>query len=195
MIRDVQKPITIVEAKDYPQDERPEFVFLGRSNVGKSSFINTLLNRKNFAYTSSNPGKTQTLNFYLINQAFYFVDVPGYGYARVSKTKRALFGSMIERYLSEREPLKQAFLLLDLRHAPSKDDITMVEFLNYLQLPFTIIATKADKLSNNQQNKQLKVLKSTLPLDGDTEIIPFSAVTRLNTEALIESIIEFVKTS
>ncbi len=193
MIQDVQKPITIVDPKDYPVDQKPEFVLLGRSNVGKSTFINTLLNRKNIAYVSSSPGKTQTLNFYLINQSFYFVDVPGYGYARVSKTKRALFGTMIERYLSEREPLKQAFLLLDLRHTPSKEDITMVEFLNYLSLPFTIIATKADKLSNNQQQKQLKVLKETLPLDEYTDIIPFSSVTKLNRDLLLENLIEYVK--
>ncbi len=193
MIHDVKKPITIVEAKDYPIDEKPEFVLLGRSNVGKSSFINTLLNRKNIAYTSSSPGKTQTLNFYLINESFYLVDVPGYGYARVSKTKRALFGSMIETYLAEREPLKHAFLLLDFRHDPSKEDQQMVEFLNYIGLPFTIIATKADKLSNNQQASQLKRLEASLSLDEYTEIIPFSSVSGLNKTLLLNTLLDFVK--
>lgn len=193
MVHDVKKPITIVDAKDYPVDEKPEFVLLGRSNVGKSSFINTLLNRKNIAYTSSNPGKTQTLNFYLINEDFYLVDVPGYGYAKVSKQKRALFGAMIERYLAEREPLKHAFLLLDLRHEPSKDDQAMVEFLNYIELPFTIIATKADKLSNNQQASQLKRFETLLELDEYTEVVPFSAVTGLNKEVLLNTLLDYVK--
>ena len=193
MIHEVKKPITVVDQKDFPVDNFDEFVLLGRSNVGKSSFINTLLNRKNIAYTSSSPGKTQTLNFYLINQAFYFVDVPGYGYAKVSKTKRLAFGEMIENYLSERETLRHAFLLLDLRHPPSKEDLQMVDYLKYLDLPFTIIATKADKLSKNQQMNHLAMFKKQLSLDNETEIIPFSSVTGLNKEALLESILDFVE--
>ena len=188
MIKTVEKPITIVDEKDYPKTLLPEFVFIGRSNVGKSSFINTLLNRKNFAYISSNPGKTQTLNFYLVNEAFYLVDVPGYGYAKVSKKQREAFGKMIEAYLTKRKNLAHIFMLVDSRHAPTEDDHLMVEFLKYIQVPFTIIMTKADKLSNNQQQKQLLNLKRTFTLSGDTDIILFSALSKLNKEKVLDKI-------
>lgn len=191
MIHEVEKPITIVKEDDYPATNLKEFVLLGRSNVGKSSFINTLLNRKNFAYISSNPGKTQTLNFYLINQSFYLVDVPGYGYAKVSKTKREAFGSMIEAYLTKREVLEHVFMLVDLRHMPTEDDHLMVKFLRYIEVPFTIIATKADKLSNNQQNAQLAKIKSALALNPK-DIIVFSSITKQGKDKVIEKLFSYV---
>ena len=130
-IEKVCEPIITVRRSQYPDDNLPEFLLVGRSNVGKSSFINTIIERKNFAKTSSKPGKTQTLNFYLINDAFYLVDVPGYGYASVSKDKKKKFGLMIEEYLKNRSNLKNVFLLIDYRHKPTEDDILMYNFLKY----------------------------------------------------------------
>ena len=143
----------------------PEFALAGRSNVGKSSFINKMINRKNLARTSSKPGKTQTLNFYIINDALHFVDVPGYGYAKVSKTERAAWGKMIEKYFTYREQLRAALLIVDLRHPPSKDDVSMYEFLKHYNLPCIIIATKADKIPKGKWQKHLKVTRETLGLD------------------------------
>ncbi len=193
MIRSVEKPLTVVEPHDFPVTNHPEFCLLGRSNVGKSSFINALLNRKNVAYTSQNPGKTQTLNFYLVNDALYLVDVPGYGYARRSKEKRKAFGRMIERYLAARDELRHVFLLIDSRHDPTKDDLLMVEFLQYLNVPFTIVATKADKLSNNQQNAHMEKLKKQLMLDEYTSIVMFSAVTRQNRDLILDNLMRFAR--
>ncbi|MFW6319056.1 MAG: ribosome biogenesis GTP-binding protein YihA/YsxC [Bacillota bacterium] len=189
MITSVKNPLLAAEPKGYPEARYPEFCIMGRSNVGKSSFINALLNRKKLAYTSQNPGKTQTINFYLINDDFYFVDVPGYGYAKVSKQKREAFGKMIETYLTERETLKHVFLLIDSRHEPTKDDYLMVEFLQYIRIPFTIVATKADKLSKNQQQAHLSKLNKQLMLDSYTDVILFSAVTKQNRDLILENII------
>ena len=141
-IESVNEPIVAVRRSQYPEDNKPEFLLVGRSNVGKSSFINTLIERKNFARTSSKPGKTQTLNFYLVNDAFYLVDVPGYGYASVSKDTQKKFGLMIEEYLKSRENLKHVFMLIDYRHKPTEDDV-----LKYYNLDITIVATKYDKIS------------------------------------------------
>ncbi len=153
-----------------------EFMFCGRSNVGKSSFINMLVNRKNLARTSSNPGKTQTLNIYSINKGdFYFVDVPGYGYARVSKTIKETFGKMIENYIVERKNLKMVFLLVDFRHKPSEDDVLMYQFLKYYNCPVTIIATKSDKVKNSERMKCKNLILNTLQLeDKDNFIITSS---------------------
>lgn len=192
MITSVKAPITVVEAQHFPTEGQPEFLFLGRSNVGKSSFINCLLNRKNIAYTSGQPGKTQTVNFYLVNEAFYFVDVPGYGYARVSKTKREAFGRMIEGYLQNRTVLKQAFLLVDMRHEPSEDDRLMAAYLDHFSIPFTIISTKADKLSGNGRSRQLRLLKNAFKDTPATEIIPFSSVSSLNREKVLKKIFDLV---
>ncbi len=189
MITKINAPLLAAEPKGYPQALYPEFCIMGRSNVGKSSFINALLNRKKLAYTSQNPGKTQTINFYLVNDAFYIVDVPGYGYAKVSKKKREAFGKMIETYLTQRETLKHVFLLIDSRHEPAKDDLLMVEFLQYVRVPFTIIATKADKLSKNQQHAHLSKLNKQLMLDSYTDVILFSAVTKQNRDLILENII------
>lgn len=176
-IESVNEPIIAVRRSQYPEDNKPEFLLVGRSNVGKSSFINTLIERKNFARTSSKPGKTQTLNFYLVNDAFYLVDVPGYGYASVSKDTQKKFGLMIEEYLKSRENLKHVFMLVDYRHKPTEDDVLMYEFLKYYNLDITIVATKYDKIGKNGRIKQDKLIKDTLKFD-DNEFITFSTVTK-----------------
>ena len=176
-IESVNEPIIAVRRSKYPEDKKSEFLLVGRSNVGKSSFINTLIERKNFARTSSKPGKTQTLNFYLVNDAFYLVDVPGYGYASVSKDTQKKFGLMIEEYLKSRENLKHVFMLIDYRHKPTEDDVLMYEFLKYYNLDITIVATKYDKVSKNSRIKQDKLIKDTLKFD-DNEFITFSTVTK-----------------
>ena len=187
-IESVNEPIIAVRRSQYPEDKKSEFLLVGRSNVGKSSFINTLIERKNFARTSSKPGKTQTLNFYLVNDAFYLVDVPGYGYASVSKDTQKKFGLMIEEYLKSRENLKHVFMLIDYRHKPTEDDILMYEFLKYYNLDITIVATKYDKVSKNSRIKQDKLIKDTLKFD-DNEFITFSTVTKKGRSEVL-SIIE-----
>ncbi len=169
--------ISAVKPEQYPEQDLPEFALAGRSNVGKSSFINKMLNRKSLARTSSKPGKTQTLNFYLINEEFHFVDVPGYGYAKVSKTERAAWGKMIETYLTKREQLRAVVLIVDLRHPPTNDDVTMYQFLKHYDLPCIIINTKADKVSKSKWQKHIKITKETLELDPNDEIILFSSET------------------
>ena len=174
----VEEPIIAVRQSQYPTDLKNEFLLVGRSNVGKSSFINTLIERKNFAHTSSKPGKTQTLNFYLINDLFYLVDVPGYGYAQVSKDRQKKFGLMIEEYLKNRENLKQVFLLIDYRHKPTEDDVLMYEFLKFYNLDITIVATKYDKVNKSNREKQNKLIKDTLKLSESDEFITFSTITK-----------------
>ena len=153
-----------VRESQYPTGNLPEFLLVGRSNVGKSSFVNTLINRKNFAHTSSKPGKTQTLNFYNVNESFYLVDVPGYGYASVDKQTQAKFGLMIEEYLMNRDALKRVFLIIDYRNKPMEDDILMYNFLKYYHKEVTIVATKYDKVSKSKRAKIEKVLNSTFDL-------------------------------
>ena len=187
-IESVNEPIIAVRRSQYPGDNKSEFLLVGRSNVGKSSFINTLIERKNFARTSSKPGKTQTLNFYLVNGAFYLVDVPGYGYASVSKDTQKKFGLMIEEYLKSRENLKHVFMLVDYRHKPTEDDVLMYEFLKYYNLDITIVATKYDKIGKNGRIKQDKLIKDTSKFD-DNEFITFSTVTKKGRSEVL-SIIE-----
>ena len=160
-----------VDSNSLPPEDRLEFMFCGRSNVGKSSFINMLCNNYKLARTSSNPGKTQTLNFFLINKEFYFVDVPGYGYARVSKSIKETFGKMIEEYVTTRKALKMVFLLVDFRHKPTEDDCLMYEFLKYHKLPVTIIATKSDKIKNSERKKCKEAIINTLKLSNDDKFI------------------------
>ncbi len=167
-----------VRESQYPSGNLPEFLLVGRSNVGKSSFINTLINRKNFAHTSSKPGKTQTLNFYNVNESFYLVDVPGYGYASVDKQTQAKFGLMIEEYLMNRDALKRVFLIIDYRNKPMEDDILMYNFLKYYHKEVTIVATKYDKVSKPKRAKIEKVLNSTFDLQDTDNIIYFSSVTK-----------------
>lgn len=159
-----------------PENLLPEFAFAGRSNVGKSSLINKLVNRKALARTSSQPGKTQTINFFLLNGEFYFVDLPGYGYAKVSKELQAKWGKMIERYLTRSRQLRMIFLLVDIRHEPSAGDKQMYEWVKSNEIPAVIIATKADKITRSQLNKQLAMIRKEL--GGAKEpIIPFSKET------------------
>lgn len=184
----VEEPICAVRISQYPEDKKNEFLILGRSNVGKSSFINTIINRKNMAKTSSKPGKTQTINFYRINSQFYIVDVPGYGYAQTSKKQIEKFGIMIEEYLKNRQNLKHVFLLVDFRHKPTEDDVLMYKFLKYYNLPVTIVTTKFDKVNRSLRDKQNDLIKKTLtPALGD-EIINFSSVTKLGKERVYDII-------
>ncbi len=177
-INSVNEPIIAVRQSQYPEDKKDEFLLVGRSNVGKSSFINTLIERKNFARTSSKPGKTQTLNFYLVNDEFYLVDVPGYGYASVSKDTKKKFGLMIEEYLKSRPNLKHVFLLIDYRHKPTEDDCLMYEFLKYYNLDITIVATKYDKVGKNSRLKQDKLIFDSLKISESDNFVTFSTVTK-----------------
>ena len=174
----------------YPQDEIPEIALAGRSNVGKSSFINTLLNRKNLARTSGKPGKTQLLNFFNIDDKLRFVDVPGYGYAKVSKTERAKWGKMIEEYLTSRENLRAVVSLVDFRHEPSADDVQMYEFLKYYEIPVIVVATKADKIPRGKWNKNESVIKKKLDFDKNDDFIIFSSVNKDGLDAAWDAILE-----
>ena len=165
-----------------PDNEFPEIAFAGKSNVGKSSLINGLLNRKSLARTSSSPGKTQTINFYNINKELYFVDLPGYGYAKVSMEIRNKWGKMIEKYLNTSKQLKTVFLLIDIRHAPGENDITMYDWIVANGYRPVIIATKLDKIKRSQKDKCIKIIKEKLKLTPDTKIIPFSAVSKQGKE-------------
>ncbi|WP_046215725.1 ribosome biogenesis GTP-binding protein YihA/YsxC [Paenibacillus wulumuqiensis] len=176
--------ISAVRPDQYPEDGLPEVALAGRSNVGKSSMTNRLINRKNLARTSATPGKTQHLNYYLINEMLYFVDFPGYGYAKVSKSQREAWGKMIERYLLEREPLKLVLLVIDLRHAPSKDDIMMYDWLKYYDCNICVVATKADKIPRSKWDKHVKIVKQDLGFVPEDDFVMFSSETGLGKEEL-----------
>ena len=178
-INSVELSISAVRQSQYPTDNKPEFLLVGRSNVGKSSFINSIIERRNYARTSSKPGKTQTLNFYNVNNDFYLVDVPGYGYASVSKERQQKFGMMIEEYLTNRENLKEVFLLIDFRHKPTNDDLLMYNFLKYYDLSVTIILTKVDKIGRTLREKQLQLIKDSLNIKEEDKYILFSSTTKL----------------
>ena len=173
----------------YPQDDIPEIALAGRSNVGKSSFINTLLNRKNLARTSGKPGKTQLLNFFNIDDKLRFVDVPGYGYAKVSKTERAKWGKMIEEYLTSRDNLRAVVSLVDLRHDPSADDVQMYEFLKYYEIPVIVVATKADKIPRGKWNKNESAIKKKLDFDKTDDFIIFSSVDKTGLDQAWDAIL------
>ena len=175
-----------VRTTQYPTDNKPEFLIVGRSNVGKSSFINTLVNRKNLARTSAKPGKTQTLNFYNIDDLCYLVDVPGYGYAAVSNKKQEKFGLMIEEYIINRPNLKHVFLLVDYRHKPTDNDLIMYDFLKYYNLPVTVVCTKYDKIKKSQKEKQNKLIENTIDLALGDEIIYFSKITKVGRDKIIK---------
>ena len=175
----------------YPQDEIPEVALAGRSNVGKSSFINTLLNRKNLARTSGKPGKTQLLNFFNIDDKLRFVDVPGYGYARVSKKEREKWGKMIEEYLTSRENLRAVVSLVDLRNEPSADDVQMYEFLKYYEIPVILVATKADKIPRGKWNKHESMIKKKLDFDKTDTFIIFSSINKTGVEEAWDAIFDY----
>ncbi|SHL24109.1 GTP-binding protein [Anaerocolumna jejuensis DSM 15929] len=167
-----------------PENEKPEIAFAGKSNVGKSSLINGLMNRKSYARTSSQPGKTQTINFYNINDLLYFVDLPGYGYAKVSEELKAKWGKMIEKYLKTSKQLKLVFLLIDIRHEPSANDKIMYDWIVHQGYEPVIIATKLDKINRSQKDKQLKLIRSGLGAKSDTRILPFSALSKQGLEEI-----------
>lgn len=177
-----------VQPSQYPKSHFPEIALAGRSNVGKSSFINRLLGRRDLVRTSSKPGKTRTLNFYNINDAFHFVDVPGYGYAKVSKQERNQWGKMMEAYFETREQLSIVVLIVDSRHRPTQEDIQMYEYITYIGLPLIVVATKYDKLKKSQQHKRLKEVKKTLQVHENVPVIPFSAVTGFNKDTVWKEI-------
>ncbi|MGO4108014.1 ribosome biogenesis GTP-binding protein YihA/YsxC [Paenibacillus sp. YAF4_2] len=186
--------ISAVRPEQYPIDALPEIALAGRSNVGKSSLINKLIMRKNLARTSSQPGKTQQLNYYRVNEMVYFVDFPGYGYAKVSKTQRELFGQMIETYIRDREELKLQLLVIDMRHAPSKDDVLMYHWLKHYNVPTCIVCTKADKIPKGKWDKHVKVIKETLEADPRDHVVMFSSETGLGRDRLWEVITEAIGT-
>lgn len=161
-----------------PKNTLPEVAFCGRSNVGKSTLINTVLGRKNLARTSAEPGKTQTINFYRINGKMYLVDLPGYGYAKASKTVTEKWGKMIQRYMAESDQLMYIFLLVDMRHEPTKQDVAMMDLVRYLEYQPVVIATKADKLKKNERQKAFSLIRKTLGLSVDDILIPYSSVTK-----------------
>lgn len=171
-----------VKPEQYPADGKPEIAFAGKSNVGKSSLINAMMNRKALARTSQNPGKTRTINFYGIENSLYFVDLPGYGYARISRSESQKWGVMIEKYLLGRAPLKTIVLLLDIRHDPTAHDRMMFDWLKYYEYPLIIAATKADKIKRSQLQKQTSLLKKSL--GSDLTVIPFSSETFLGRDTL-----------
>lgn len=177
-----------VDREHYPNDELPEIAFVGRSNVGKSSLINALLNRKNLARTSSKPGKTRTINFYLVNDKIRFVDLPGYGYAEVSFSERNKWADIINEYLIHRVNLRAIIMIVDIRHEPTDNDLMMYEFLNAYGYTNIVVATKADKISKGKWQNNLKIIRNKLKLKDETLLIPVSSVDKANIEKLWEVI-------
>ena len=180
--------IVAVRRSQYPTDGKKEFLLVGRSNVGKSSFINTILGQKNLARTSSRPGKTQTLNFYLVNDLFYLVDVPGYGYASVNHETQKKMGLMIEEYLEKRKEMKRVFMLVDFRIKPTENDIMMYKFLKYYNIPVTLVLTKADKVSPSKKERNLKVIKNTIELAVGDDLVIFSSVNKTGRDEILKII-------
>ena len=180
--------IIATRRSQYPSLGLPEFLLVGRSNVGKSSFINTILGRNNLARTSSTPGKTQTLNFYLVNNTFYLVDVPGYGYASVNREQQKKFGLMIEEYLANRKELKRVFMIVDFRIKPTEDDVLMYQYLKYYDIPVTLIINKADKVGSSKHDKNLKTILQTIDLTKEDNYIEFSSVSKKGKDLVLDLI-------
>jgi GTP-binding protein len=177
-----------VVPSQYPEDNRIEIAFVGRSNVGKSSLINTLTNRRKLVKVSGTPGKTRLVNFFLINNEFYFVDLPGYGYAKVSKVEKESWGKVIENYLLNREPLKKIILLVDCRHKPTSDDVIMYNWIKHYNYSSVIVATKIDKLTKTELRKNLNMIKETLRIEAGDELLTFSSLNKQGKEELLEVI-------
>ena len=182
-----------VKAEHYPTDGLPEMIFAGRSNVGKSSFINSLTNRKHLARVSSRPGKTQPLHFYIINDMMYLVDVPGYGYAKVNRSLKESFGRMIEEYLVERDELILGVLLVDYRHKPTAEDIAMYQLYKYYEIPSVVIGTKKDKVNRSQYKKQEKLIKETLGFDQDDVFVAYSSETHEGRDEVWEIFLDLIQ--
>ncbi|ASS37811.1 ribosome biogenesis GTP-binding protein YihA/YsxC [Mogibacterium pumilum] len=177
-----------VKATQYPEPGVPEIAFAGRSNVGKSSLLNLITRRKNLARVSGSPGKTRTINFYRVNDEFRIVDLPGYGYARVSKSESEKWGAMMEGYLESRKGLLKVIQLVDIRHNPSAQDVQMYEYLKYYNLDGIVVATKADKVSSNQRSKNISKIRKTLGMNKDDKIIPVSTLKRTGHDVLLGEI-------
>lgn len=184
-IRQVEFVRSALKSSDYPKDGRPEFAFVGRSNVGKSSLLNALTGRRGLAKVSGTPGKTRTINFFDVDRRFYLVDLPGYGYAKVAKALKDEWNRVLRDYLREREPLRMAAVLLDARHAPSPYDVEMLALLEEAEVPTLLVATKFDKLRASERTRNLNTIRRTLHLEEDAELIPFSAVTRQGVKDLL----------
>lgn len=184
--------ISAVSKAQYPETNFPEIALAGRSNVGKSSFINRLIDRKNLVRTSSKPGKTRTLNFYNINDSFYFVDVPGYGYAKVSKQERNKWGKMMEEYFETRNQLRAVVLIVDIRHLPTREDMQMYEYVTYLEIPLIIVATKLDKIAKTKQSHKINQIKEAFGENVNSPIIPFSAETAVNKDVIWREINKYI---
>lgn len=185
IIKEAELEAVAVKASQYPEDCMPEIAFAGRSNVGKSSLLNLLTNRKSLARVSGSPGKTRTINFYKVNKNFRIVDLPGYGYAKVSKGMTKDWGPMMEEYFQKRQGLKKVIQLVDIRHAPSAQDVQMYEYLRHYGFDGLVVATKADKVSRNEMQKNLAVIKKTLQLGPEDIIIPVSALKRSGHDKLL----------
>ncbi len=192
-INNSELSVIATRISQYPNDNLPEFLLVGRSNVGKSSFINAILGRKNLARTSSTPGKTQTLNFYKADNKFYLVDVPGYGYASVNRSQQQKFGMMIEEYLEKREILKRVFMVVDFRIKPTEDDVLMYQFLKYYNIPVTLILNKCDKVGSSKQERNLKIIKDTMDLAVGDDYIIFSSETKKGRDKVLEVIDSFLE--
>ena len=188
-IRSSEIEVSAIRKEQYPKEGLPEIALVGRSNVGKSSATNALLNRRNFARTSQTPGKTRTINFYKINNEFYFVDLPGYGYAKVSKSEKDKWGVIMERYLQDREELCAIFLLVDIRHEPTNDDVMMCEWIKHFGYNCVVIATKADKISRGQYQKHISIIRKKLQLEKDEKVIPLSSSKKTGVEDVWNEII------
>ena len=192
-IRSTEIVVSAVNRNQYPTEGLPEIALVGRSNVGKSSTINTLLNRRNFARTSQTPGKTRTINFFLINNEFYFVDLPGYGYAKIAKSEKEKWGVIMERYLQDRNELCAIFLLVDIRHEPTNDDVMMYEWIKHFGYNCVVIATKADKISRGQYQKHFSIIRKKLQLEKDEKIILISSLKKTGVEEVCNEIINQYK--
>lgn len=188
IIKSSEFVISAVKRAQYPKDERAEIAFVGRSNVGKSSIINAITNRKKLARVSQTPGKTRLINFFIINDDFYLVDLPGYGYAKVSKQEKESWGKTIETYLCDREELKRVVLLVDSRHKPTADDIMMHEWIKHYGYDVIVVATKSDKLSNNELAKSRKIIRETLKLNKEDKLYFFSSVNKKGRDELIDNL-------
>lgn len=175
-----------VAPKQYPQDDLPEIAFAGRSNVGKSSFINSMINRVNLARTSGKPGKTRTINFYIINDSFRFVDLPGYGYAVASKTEKEKWGEIIEKYLTTRENLREVVLIVDIRHEPTDQDLMMYQWIKSFGYSGLVLATKLDKISKANWQKHVSIIKKKLDIKDTNLIIPYSSEKKINKDKVWE---------
>ncbi|MGL5615813.1 MAG: ribosome biogenesis GTP-binding protein YihA/YsxC [Sarcina sp.] len=180
--------ISAVRKNQYPETGLKEVAFVGRSNVGKSSIINALTNRRHLAKVSQTPGKTRLINFFLLNSEFYLVDLPGYGYAKVSKKEKESWGKVIETYLNDREPLKRVVLLVDCRHKPTEDDILMYQWINHFGYDCKVVATKRDKISNNQVGKSEKLIRETLGMPKEEKLTFFSSLNKKEKDKVIDEL-------